>query len=402
MWNDLRGELKQIKQYSTPVGNVWFVVQFIFRLMIVTMVGSQVYGDEQGQFKCDTGQPGCQNVCYNRFSPISHLRFWSFQLLFLSMPKFFLYAYISLVNAQRKIIEKEKEKLNNEEATAEDDESQITGSQLSTNQKSDKQYRKLERREKKYKIQASQIKMKNKVDDRGNVEEVMWTPGIRACYVTHLIVQLAVELVMIYGNYLLQQNQTRKSGWEAFFVPERYDCMSTEHTKPPWGNSRITACSQNEVIACWVSRPWEKGIFVIYMAVMAGISIFITIVELIWMVTHMSYKGMKRRREQRWQKFNLIKTTRARSGSNYNPYLEDERYRIPPQGNTRLGDTIRERNSRPDSALSNSLRHNNKTRYPSNMVIDKRMSIAPVMDAGIIDNDFNGMPDGMEPMVKMN
>lgn len=34
------------------------------------------------------------------------------------MPKFFLYAYISLVNAQRKIIEKEKEKLNNEEATA--------------------------------------------------------------------------------------------------------------------------------------------------------------------------------------------------------------------------------------------------------------------------------------------
>ena len=24
------------------------------------------------------------------------------------------------------------------------------------------------------------------------------------------------------------------------------------------------------------------------------------------------------------------------------------------------------------------------------------------MDAGIIDNDFNGMPDGMEPMVKMN
>ena len=33
------------------------------------------------------------------------------------MPKFILYAYISLVNAQRKIIEKEKEKLANEEAT---------------------------------------------------------------------------------------------------------------------------------------------------------------------------------------------------------------------------------------------------------------------------------------------
>ena len=27
------------------------VLKFIFRLIVVTMVGSQVYGDEQGQFK---------------------------------------------------------------------------------------------------------------------------------------------------------------------------------------------------------------------------------------------------------------------------------------------------------------------------------------------------------------
>ncbi len=103
------------------------------------------------------------------------------------------------------------------------------GSHLSSNQKSDRQYRKLERREKKYRIQPDQIKMKNKVDERGNVEEVMWTPGIRMCYVAHLIVQLGVELCMIYANYLLQANQTRKSGFEAFFVPERYDCRAEEH-----------------------------------------------------------------------------------------------------------------------------------------------------------------------------
>jgi len=80
--------------------------------------------------------------------------------------------------------------------------------------------------------------MKNKVDDRGNVEEVMWTPGIRLFYVLHLIVQLAVELVMIYANYLLQQNQTRKTGIDAFFVPERYDCITDEHVRPcPQKNS---------------------------------------------------------------------------------------------------------------------------------------------------------------------
>ena len=51
------------------------------------------------------------------------------------------------------------------------------GSSQLSNHKSDRAYRKLERREKKYNIRASQIKMKNRVDDRGNVEEVMWTPG---------------------------------------------------------------------------------------------------------------------------------------------------------------------------------------------------------------------------------
>ena len=83
---------------------------------------------------------------------------------------------------------------------------------------------------------------------------------------------------------------------------------------------------------------------------MAGISILITIIELIWMVSHMSYKGMKRRREQRWQKFNLIKTTRQRSGSNYNPYLEDDRYRVPRDN--KMNGSVRERPSRPGSQLS--------------------------------------------------
>jgi hypothetical protein len=71
--------------------------------------------------------------------------------------------------------------------------------------------------------------MKNKVDERGNVEEVMWTPGIRACYVVHLVCQMAVEFGMVWINYILQQNQTRKSGFGAFMVPERYDCYSAEH-----------------------------------------------------------------------------------------------------------------------------------------------------------------------------
>ena len=36
---------------------------------------------------------------------------------------------------------------------------------------------------------------------------------------------------MIYANYLLQKNQTRKTGFAAFMVPERYDCKKDEHVR---------------------------------------------------------------------------------------------------------------------------------------------------------------------------
>ena len=35
----------------------------------------------------------------------------------------------------------------------------------------------------------------------------------------------------------------------------------------------MNACGQNENVTCWVSRPWEKGIFVMYMAFFACLSI---------------------------------------------------------------------------------------------------------------------------------
>ena len=37
-------------------------------------------------------------------------------------------------------------------------------------------------------------------------------------------------------------------------------------TKPPWGDETVTACGQSKEIPCWVSRPWEKTLFVFYMS----------------------------------------------------------------------------------------------------------------------------------------
>jgi len=66
---------------------------FAFRMVMIARVGDQVYGDEQDHFTCNTEQPGCTQVCYSRFSPISHLRFWSVMVIVTATPPITFLAY---------------------------------------------------------------------------------------------------------------------------------------------------------------------------------------------------------------------------------------------------------------------------------------------------------------------
>ena len=50
--------------------------------------------------------------------------------------------------------------------------------------------RKLDAREKKYAIREEVIKKKFVVDEKGNLEEVTWTPMIRVLYILHLLAQI--------------------------------------------------------------------------------------------------------------------------------------------------------------------------------------------------------------------
>ena len=96
------------------------MVMFAFRMVMIARVGDQVYGDEQDHFTCNTEQPGCTQVsftsfwlkknlsnlwmrfhwlkglfqvCYSRFSPISHLRFWSVMVIVPATPPITFLAY---------------------------------------------------------------------------------------------------------------------------------------------------------------------------------------------------------------------------------------------------------------------------------------------------------------------
>ena len=54
----------------------------------------RVWSDEQKEFKCNTKEIGCDNVCFNRFAPLSNVRLWGLQLLSICIPVSLYLVYI--------------------------------------------------------------------------------------------------------------------------------------------------------------------------------------------------------------------------------------------------------------------------------------------------------------------
>lgn len=85
-WNLLGGILEEVHIHSTIVGKIWLTILFIFRMLVLGVAAEDVWDDEQSEFVCNTEQPGCQNVCYDQAFPISMIRYWVLQIIFVSSP----------------------------------------------------------------------------------------------------------------------------------------------------------------------------------------------------------------------------------------------------------------------------------------------------------------------------
>uniref|UniRef100_UPI00358F0FBD gap junction delta-3 protein-like isoform X2 n=1 Tax=Myxine glutinosa TaxID=7769 RepID=UPI00358F0FBD len=92
-WSFLTDLMVAVNEHSTLMGRLWLIIFLIFRVMVIATVGEHLYLDEQEAFVCNTLQPGCNQVCYNAAFPISHFRFWVFQLVVLSAPPLVFVAY---------------------------------------------------------------------------------------------------------------------------------------------------------------------------------------------------------------------------------------------------------------------------------------------------------------------
>ncbi|XP_016388884.1 gap junction alpha-3 protein-like [Sinocyclocheilus rhinocerous] len=109
-WSFLGRLLENAQEHSTVIGKVWLTVLFIFRILVLGAAAEEVWGDEQSDFTCNTQQPGCENVCYDEAFPISHIRFWVLQIIFVSTPTLIYLGHVlHIVRMEEKRKEREEE-----------------------------------------------------------------------------------------------------------------------------------------------------------------------------------------------------------------------------------------------------------------------------------------------------
>ncbi|XP_006158657.1 gap junction alpha-9 protein [Tupaia chinensis] len=237
-WNLLGGILEEVHIHSTMIGKIWLTILFIFRMLVLGVAAEDVWNDEQSGFICNTEQPGCRNVCYDQAFPISLIRYWVLQVIFVSSPSL---VYMGHALYRLRVLEKERQRMKAQlRAELEGIEFEMLGDR-----------RRLEREL----CQLEQRKL-NKAPLRGT---------LLCTYVIHIFTRSVVEVGFMIGQYLLYGFHL-----EPLFKCHGYPCPN--------------------IIDCFVSRPTEKTIFLLFMQFIATISLFLNMLE----IFHLGFKKIKR------------------------------------------------------------------------------------------------------------
>ncbi|XP_066532591.1 gap junction protein, alpha 12.1 [Hoplias malabaricus] len=221
-WGFLSKLLDKVQSHSTVIGKVWMTVLFVFRIMVLGAGAEKVWGDEQSKMVCNTKQPGCTNVCYDHAFPISHIRFWTLQIIFVATPTLMYLGHVL------HIIHKEKKQREH------------------------------------LKAQSAQLGLKRPkyTDETGKIDI---KGGLLASYMTSVVVKILLEAGFIAGQYYL---------YGFVMVPKiectRYPCPYT--------------------VECFMSRPTEKTVFIIFMLTVSCVSLLLNIMEIFYLIGYRSKK----------------------------------------------------------------------------------------------------------------
>uniref|UniRef100_A0A6J0TJN4 Gap junction protein n=1 Tax=Pogona vitticeps TaxID=103695 RepID=A0A6J0TJN4_9SAUR len=245
-WSFLTRLLEEINQHSTFVGKVWLTVLIVFRIVLTAVGGESIYYDEQSKFVCNTGQPGCENVCYDAYAPLSHVRFWIFQIIMIATPSV-LYLGFALHRLSRQPPRKKRAPVVTRGAVRDYEEAEDNGEE-------DPMI--FEEVEPEIEVKEPQ---NQKHDGRRRIKQ----DGLMAAYVLQLLCRLAFEVAFLVGQYILYRFEVNPS-----YICSRSPCPHT--------------------VDCFVSRPTEKTIFLYIMYAVSMLCLLLNICELL----HLGFGGI--------------------------------------------------------------------------------------------------------------
>ncbi|XP_034417531.1 gap junction protein, alpha 5a [Cyclopterus lumpus] len=238
-WSLLGNFLEEVQEHSTSVGKVWLTVLFIFRILVLGTAAESSWGDEQSDFLCDTQQPGCTNVCYDSAFPIAHIRYWVLQIVFVSTPSLIYMGHaMHIVRREEKLRRMEQDQREERGEGGED----LEGEKEYLQQK------------------ASKSIMAN--DGTGRVR---LKGALLQTYILSIMIRTVMEVTFIVVQYMIY----------GVFLRALYLCRAWPCPNP---------------VNCYMSRPTEKNVFIIFMLVVAGVSLLLSVLELY----HLSWKSARR------------------------------------------------------------------------------------------------------------
>lgn len=285
-WTLLKRLLDAVHQHSTMIGRLWLTVMVIFRLLIVAVATEDVYTDEQEMFVCNTLQPGCATVCYDAFAPISQPRFWVFHIISVSTPSlcFIIYTWHNL----SKLPHNTRQRLGQERGYVPGQDGSIpeqsSGREVydrscdsdSCSIQSHKHLghsladvlegitaQSLQRKDPKNMV--SLIHAQTYTLREGSAEIHMVSGGVLSkCYVFHVCLRAMLEVGFVLAQWKLF----------GFQVPVHFLCLSAPCSQP---------------VDCYVSRPTEKTIFLLFMFCVGVFCILLNLLEL----NHLGWKKIR-------------------------------------------------------------------------------------------------------------
>ncbi|XP_072130882.1 gap junction delta-2 protein-like [Mobula birostris] len=255
-----------VQQHSTMIGRILLTVVVIFRILIVAIVGETVYEDEQTMFMCNTLQPGCNQACYDRAFPISHIRYWVFQIILVCTPSLCFITYSVHQSSKQKdkhstvlcppldqeVIKTSTDRRENKKSKS----SLINGILGQNTERSGKA------------VESDYLESKKNPNTSGSIRsksiKVQRQEGISRFYIIQVVFRNVLEIGFLVGQYFLYGFNV-----PAIFECDRYPCVKE--------------------VECYVSRPTEKTVFLVFMFAVSGICVVLNLAEL----NHLGWRKIK-------------------------------------------------------------------------------------------------------------